>query len=365
MSACSGGGGAGAAGPYNATTQAGDLYASDDFRINCYKILPCPQRSTHTWSLCPFAHANERLRRRPLYREDRPGPLYRADLCPAVRAHQECPMGRECGFAHNVFEHWLHPSMYRTRLCTSGAACTRAMCFFAHSRDELRVAAPSSPTAPLPALLAPPSEGSSRGHSSETLPLVAVSALAAAQAAAVAGGGPGSEIAGSTAWERTLAALGLAPQDPLPPLAGECGTAPHALSALALGGALPPAAPLPMAAGQWMVPWGGGALTNRRSSLLTPIAPLAVEQAPAPPALLAESPVPMAVVSAGSGAGAAAVHGFAALSGTVPQPVPQCAVVMHPQPHAQPQLQPLVMVPVGSLTEGDQSVPDQLIYLMH
>jgi hypothetical protein len=37
MSACSGGGGAGAAGPYNATTQAGDLYASDDFRINCYK----------------------------------------------------------------------------------------------------------------------------------------------------------------------------------------------------------------------------------------------------------------------------------------------------------------------------------------
>jgi hypothetical protein len=66
------------------------------------RILPCPQRSTHTWSLCPFAHANERLRRRPLYREDRPGPLYRADLCPAVRAHQECPMGRECGFAHNV-----------------------------------------------------------------------------------------------------------------------------------------------------------------------------------------------------------------------------------------------------------------------
>ena len=70
------------------------------------RILQCPRRSTHPWSLCPFGHTNERLRRRPLYREDRPGPLYRADLCPAVRAHQECPMGNECGFAHHVRAVW-------------------------------------------------------------------------------------------------------------------------------------------------------------------------------------------------------------------------------------------------------------------
>ena len=51
--------------------------------------------------------------------------------------------------------------MYRTRLCASGEACNRAVCFFAHSNDELRVAPPSLPPPPaLPLLLVLSPDGS-------------------------------------------------------------------------------------------------------------------------------------------------------------------------------------------------------------
>lgn len=41
-------------------------------------------------------------------------------------------------YAHGVFECWLHPSRYRTQLCTDGEACARRVCFFAHRECELR-----------------------------------------------------------------------------------------------------------------------------------------------------------------------------------------------------------------------------------
>jgi len=40
--------------------------------------------------------------------------------------------GDACPHAHGVFETWLHPSRYRTQPCRAGAACDRAICFFAH-----------------------------------------------------------------------------------------------------------------------------------------------------------------------------------------------------------------------------------------
>lgn len=43
-----------------------------------------------------------------------------------------------CEYAHGVFECWLHPAQYRTRLCKDGTSCTRRVCFFAHTNDELR-----------------------------------------------------------------------------------------------------------------------------------------------------------------------------------------------------------------------------------
>lgn len=36
-----------------------------------------------------------------------------------------CLRGPNCPYSHNVFEYFLHPSRYRTRLCDFGAECTR------------------------------------------------------------------------------------------------------------------------------------------------------------------------------------------------------------------------------------------------
>eukprot|EP00878_Enallax_costatus_P024557 GHUV01026210.1.p1 GENE.GHUV01026210.1~~GHUV01026210.1.p1 ORF type:complete len:419 (+),score=122.31 GHUV01026210.1:955-2211(+) len=50
----------------------------------------------------------------------------------------ECKMGDDCNLAHSVFEYWMHPEKFRTKFCKDGPDCKRAVCFFAHSRQELR-----------------------------------------------------------------------------------------------------------------------------------------------------------------------------------------------------------------------------------
>ena len=39
----------------------------------------------------------------------------------------QCPRGDECPFAHCVFEYWLHPTRYRTVMCTEGDKCMRTV----------------------------------------------------------------------------------------------------------------------------------------------------------------------------------------------------------------------------------------------
>ncbi len=46
--------------------------------------------------------------------------------------------GVQCPYAHGVYERNLHPSKYRTQLCTEGNHCSRHVCFFAHSPFQLR-----------------------------------------------------------------------------------------------------------------------------------------------------------------------------------------------------------------------------------
>ena len=48
------------------------------------------------------------------------------------------PHGDSCTLSHGVFESWLHPSRYRTKFCNDGVNCTRRVCFFAHTSDQLR-----------------------------------------------------------------------------------------------------------------------------------------------------------------------------------------------------------------------------------
>ena len=49
-----------------------------------------------------------------------------------------CPQGDQCILSHNMYESWLHPTRFRTSLCSLGGACDRAICFFAHAVNELR-----------------------------------------------------------------------------------------------------------------------------------------------------------------------------------------------------------------------------------
>ncbi|GLC58241.1 hypothetical protein PLESTB_001336900 [Pleodorina starrii] len=173
------------------------LNLPDSFWTDEFKVVPCAKTYSHKWTLCPCAHIGETARRRCPRSVN-----YKAVLCPLVKAKKPCPLGDNCGYAHNVFEHWLHPSRYKTRvsgdrpssaaeyvqpvgfqmsgdtllllvyqlassikqkplllchaslnrsrgeprrhacmrfrLCSFGRNCNRSICFFAHSADELR-----------------------------------------------------------------------------------------------------------------------------------------------------------------------------------------------------------------------------------
>ncbi|KAH9789809.1 zinc finger CCCH domain-containing protein 56 [Citrus sinensis] len=97
------------------------IYASDEFRMYSFKIRHCP-----------FAHPGENARRRDPRKFH-----YSCMPCPDHRKGA-CSRGDMCEYAHGIFESWLHPAQYRTKLCKDGTSCMRRVCFFAHALDELR-----------------------------------------------------------------------------------------------------------------------------------------------------------------------------------------------------------------------------------
>lgn len=109
-----------------------DVYLTDEFRMFAFKIRPCSRAYSHDWTECPFIHPGESARRRDPRRIH-----YSCVPCPDFKKGQ-CRQGDLCEFAHGVFECWLHPAQYRTRLCKDGTFCARRVCFFAHTPDQLR-----------------------------------------------------------------------------------------------------------------------------------------------------------------------------------------------------------------------------------
>uniref|UniRef100_A0A061RR60 Zinc finger ccch domain-containing protein 29 n=1 Tax=Tetraselmis sp. GSL018 TaxID=582737 RepID=A0A061RR60_9CHLO len=129
-------------------------YCTDDFRINCFKVVRCTKTRAHDWTECPFVHPGEKARRRSPQKFK-----YSSTACPDFRKGV-CRRGDLCGFSHGVFECWLHPARYRTQMCKDGPMCTRRVCFFAHSLSEMRYPPPEeAPARSSP----PPSPMSSRG----------------------------------------------------------------------------------------------------------------------------------------------------------------------------------------------------------
>lgn len=108
------------------------VYGSDEFRMYSFKVKPCSRAYSHDWTECPFVHPGENARRR----DPRKYP-YSCVPCPEFRKGT-CQKGDSCEYAHGVFESWLHPAQYRTRLCKDETGCTRKVCFFAHKPEELR-----------------------------------------------------------------------------------------------------------------------------------------------------------------------------------------------------------------------------------
>ncbi|KAK8542269.1 hypothetical protein V6N13_137158 [Hibiscus sabdariffa] len=121
------------------------IYGTDDFRMYTFKVKPCSRAYSHDWTECPFVHPGENARRR----DPRKCP-YSCVPCPEFRKGA-CPKGDACEYAHGIFESWLHPSQYRTRLCKDEIGCSRKICFFAHKVEELRpVNASTGSAMPLP-----------------------------------------------------------------------------------------------------------------------------------------------------------------------------------------------------------------------
>ncbi|CAI9287809.1 unnamed protein product [Lactuca saligna] len=108
------------------------IYSTDEFRMYSFKVRPCSRAYSHDWTECPFVHPGENARRRDPRKYH-----YSCVPCPNFRKGT-CRRGDMCEYAHGVFECWLHPAQYRTRLCKDGTGCNRRVCFFAHTQDELR-----------------------------------------------------------------------------------------------------------------------------------------------------------------------------------------------------------------------------------
>ncbi|KAL1564401.1 zinc finger CCCH domain-containing protein 30-like isoform X2 [Salvia divinorum] len=108
------------------------IYSTDEFRMFSFKIRPCSRAYSHDWTECPFVHPGENARRRDPRKYH-----YSCVPCPDFRKGA-CRRGDMCEYAHGVFECWLHPAQYRTRLCKDGTSCARQVCFFSHTQEELR-----------------------------------------------------------------------------------------------------------------------------------------------------------------------------------------------------------------------------------
>ncbi|CAH8360511.1 unnamed protein product [Eruca vesicaria subsp. sativa] len=114
------------------------IYGTDEFRMYAFKIKPCSRAYSHDWTECPFVHPGENARRRDPRKYH-----YSCVPCPEFRKGS-CSRGDSCEYAHGIFECWLHPAQYRTRLCKDETNCSRRVCFFAHKPDELRPLYPST-----------------------------------------------------------------------------------------------------------------------------------------------------------------------------------------------------------------------------
>ncbi|KAI0526902.1 hypothetical protein KFK09_002495 [Dendrobium nobile] len=164
------------------------IYGTDEFRMYTFKVKPCSRAYSHDWTECPFVHPGENARRRDPRKYS-----YSCVPCPEFRKGS-CLKGDACEYAHGVFESWLHPAQYRTRLCKDEIGCNRRVCFFAHRQDELRTVNPTIASV------------SGLGLSSPKMSLMGVSSLDMATALMLSSSAS-SAMGPSSAWMNSVGSL--------------------------------------------------------------------------------------------------------------------------------------------------------------
>ncbi|TYG53514.1 hypothetical protein ES288_D09G115800v1 [Gossypium darwinii] len=108
------------------------MYGTDEFRMYNFKVTPCSRAYIEAMVSIRLPHMGENARRRDPRKYQ-----YSCVPCPEFRKGS-CKQGDICEYAHGIFECWLHPAQYRTRLCKDETNCNRRVCFFAHKAEELR-----------------------------------------------------------------------------------------------------------------------------------------------------------------------------------------------------------------------------------
>ncbi|KAG1371567.1 zinc finger CCCH domain-containing protein 33 [Cocos nucifera] len=181
------------------------IYSTDEFRMYTFKIKPCSRAYSHDWTECPFVHPGENARRR----DPRKYP-YSCVPCPDFRKGS-CRNGDACEYAHGVFESWLHPAQYRTRLCKDEIGCNRRVCFFAHKPEELRTVNPSA--ASVAGMVLPSPRSSSSGLSSLDM---ATALMLMQQPGSPMSPSTSSGLGGATAWTSQPGGLMTPPSLQLP-----------------------------------------------------------------------------------------------------------------------------------------------------
>ncbi|GAA0167957.1 hypothetical protein LIER_40466 [Lithospermum erythrorhizon] len=97
-----------------------------------FKAANCPPIflyvSPHHPDHCPYIHPGTTYRRNVQVCD------YSPEICPSI---PKCDARDHCKFAHNIYEHCLHPSKFRNTRCCRGLACRTYPCLFPHNQNEL------------------------------------------------------------------------------------------------------------------------------------------------------------------------------------------------------------------------------------
>uniref|UniRef100_A0A383VML3 C3H1-type domain-containing protein n=1 Tax=Tetradesmus obliquus TaxID=3088 RepID=A0A383VML3_TETOB len=120
---------------------------SDEEIVLFFKVFPCNKNYNHDFAACFNTHPGDKARRRCLLQHS-----YSAKMCPEMKNSGNCPRGDACHMTHSLYEYWLHPQRYRTKMCKDARGCNRLFCFFAHHESEIRL--PSAAPQPLPSFSA-------------------------------------------------------------------------------------------------------------------------------------------------------------------------------------------------------------------